>query len=265
MTGPITVVGGKTRLAKTIIQILPPHDTYVEPFAGGAQVFFHKRRAKVEVLNDLDGEIMNFLRVCQVHPQEFVRSIRYHVVSRKWFELLKQTEPATLTDIQRAVRFFYIRRNVFGGQVLKPSFGFVVTGRSRFEPAAIPNLIAKVHERLQGVQLECRPYHTILKTFDTDRTVFYLDPPYWGLPYYNHNFTAADFAELASHLCQLRGKFVLSINNVPEIHRLFRSFTITTVDLAYTCLPKHKRKRNQELLIHNFVSPAVSDVNRERK
>lgn len=67
MRGPIPYLGGKSRLAERLIALFPPHTTYVEPFAGGAQVFFHKEPSKVEVLNDLDGELVNFLRICQLH------------------------------------------------------------------------------------------------------------------------------------------------------------------------------------------------------
>jgi len=67
MVGPLSYIGGKNRLARQVIEIFPKHTTYVEAFAGGAQVFFHKEPSKVEVLNDLDGEIVNFFRVCQAH------------------------------------------------------------------------------------------------------------------------------------------------------------------------------------------------------
>src|ERR1039458_9848818 len=102
MTGPLSYIGGKNRIANQIIEIFPKHTTYVEAFAGGAQVFFHKEPSAVEELNDLDGEIVNFFRVCQLHHEELIRFFRFTMVSRKLFDLLKATDPATLTDIQRA-------------------------------------------------------------------------------------------------------------------------------------------------------------------
>src|ERR1700710_573815 len=100
MRGPLNYIGGKSRFVTTILPMIPPHTTYVEPFSGGAQIFFRKEPAKVEVLNDLDGELVNFYRVCQSHYEELLRYLRFTLISRRWHELLKTTDPATLTDIQ---------------------------------------------------------------------------------------------------------------------------------------------------------------------
>jgi len=98
MAGPLSYIGGKNRLAKRVIEIFPKHTTYVEAFAGGAQVFFRKEPSKVEVLNDLDGEVVNFYRVCQAHHDELVRYFRFVVVSRNWFDLMRATDPRALLE-----------------------------------------------------------------------------------------------------------------------------------------------------------------------
>ena len=102
MIGPLPYIGGKNRLATKIISMLPEHTTYVETFAGGAQVLFHKPPSHVEVLNDLDYDVVNFFRVCQWHYEELIRYLRYSLVSRTLHELHVMTDPAALTDIQRA-------------------------------------------------------------------------------------------------------------------------------------------------------------------
>src|SRR5207253_9833203 len=122
MIGPLSYIGGKRSLAKRVIALFPKHTTYVEAFAGGAQVFFHKQPSKVEVLNDLDGEIVNFFRVCQSHHQELVRYVHFVVVSRKWYEILAKTPTQGLTDVQRAARFFYLQKNSFGGLVVRQNY-----------------------------------------------------------------------------------------------------------------------------------------------
>src|SRR6266446_6625239 len=127
MIGPLPYIGGKNRLAKKIIELFPEHTTYVEPFAGGAQVFFHKEPSAVEVLNDLDGNIVNLFRVCQWHYEELIRYLRFCVVSRKLYEQLSVTDPRFLTDVQRAGRFFYLQKNCYGGLVLKRNYHYCVT------------------------------------------------------------------------------------------------------------------------------------------
>ena len=257
MNGPITVVGGKSRLAKRIIELFPEHVCYAEPFAGGAQVFFHKPHSKVEVLNDLDGEVVNFFRVCQAHHEELIRCLRYHLASRKWFDMLKATDPVNLTDIQRAVRFFYIRRLAFGGRVRTPTFGYGTTGRPRFRSSRIPDILKAAHERLLDVHIECLPYSEILRRYDRPDTLFYCDPPYWKLPYYNHNLRESDFGELAEALGGLKGRFILSLNDVPEIRRLFRSFHILDAELTYSCNRVDKGATGLELLIHNIPPNSI--------
>jgi DNA adenine methylase len=94
MIGPLPYIGGKRAIAKQIVAAFPKHTTYVEAFAGGAQVFFRKEPSKAEVLNDLDREIVNLYRVCQQHYEEFLRYLRYMLVSRAWFGALSATDPA---------------------------------------------------------------------------------------------------------------------------------------------------------------------------
>src|SRR5689334_17591644 len=108
MVGPISYIGGKNRLAKLIISVMPPHRTYVEPFAGGAQVFFHKQPSEVEILNDLDGEIVNFFRICQWHHNELIHCLKYWPAARSLYNRLVTVDPLHLTDVQRAARFLYL-------------------------------------------------------------------------------------------------------------------------------------------------------------
>ncbi len=251
MAGPLSYIGGKNRLAKRVIEIFPQHTTYVEAFAGGAQVFFHKEPSKVEVLNDLDGEIVNFFRVCQQHYEELLRYFRFSVVSRQWFDLLKATDPETLTDIQRAARHLYLLRNCFASLVRNPVYHRNVIQPPSFNLESLPELIENAHKRLERVQLECAPYEEILRRFDRPTTLFYLDPPYWGRKLYRYNFSEADFGKLAGRLSTIRGTFVLSLNDVPEVRALFGRFRIQAVELHYTS-QKAAGRRYKEVLITNF-------------
>lgn len=251
MAGPLSYIGGKNRLAKRVIEIFPEHLTYVEAFAGGAQVFFRKEPSKVEVLNDLDGEIVNFYRVCQQHYEELLRYFKYVVVSRQWFDLLKRSDPTTFTDVQRAARYLYLLRNCFASLVRNPVYHRNVIQPPSFNLENLPELLEKAHKRLERVQLECAPYDEVIHRFDRPTTLFYLDPPYFGRKLYRHNLGEADFAKLAGQLRKIRGKFVLSLNDVPEVRKLFGDFHIQGVELHYTS-QKEAGKRYKEVLITNF-------------
>jgi DNA adenine methylase len=251
MRGPLAYIGGKRAIAKQIIDMFPKHTTYVEAFAGGAQVFFKKEPSKVEVLNDLDLEMVNFFRVCQQHYEELVRYLRFMVVSRKWFELLRDTDPATLTDIQRAARQLYLLKNSYAGLVRHPNFRYGLAQPPGFNPERLPEIIEETHHRLARVQIECLPYEKVLAQFDGASTLFYLDPPYYGRELYKFNFDHEDFRKMADLLGKLRGKFVLSLNEVPEVRAIFKAFHIKGIDLSYTA-QKIAGRRYREVLITNF-------------
>ncbi|OYZ15122.1 MAG: restriction endonuclease subunit M, partial [Polaromonas sp. 16-63-31] len=116
-------VGGKRRLAPHILPVFPDHSCYVEPFCGAAALFFLKAPVKVEVLNDINGDLVTLYRVVQHHLEEFVRHFKWALTSREIYKWLQITPPDTLTDIQRAARFFYLQKNGFGGKVQGQTFG----------------------------------------------------------------------------------------------------------------------------------------------
>lgn len=252
MVGPISYIGGKNRLATKIIALLPEHITYVEPFAGGAQVLFHKSPSNVEVLNDLDFDIVNFFRVCQWHYEELIRYLRYCLVSRHLHHLHVATNPAVLTDIQRAARFFYLQKNSFGGLVLRQKYHYGVTQPSNYNPGRIPEIIEAAHQRLMRVQIESLPYEQVLEKYDRPTTMFYLDPPYWQRKLYNFNFSQQSFEELERRLRILKGKFLLSLDDRPEVRSLFNHFRQQSVDVAYTA-KRAASLRFPELLISNYT------------
>ncbi len=251
MRGPLAYIGGKRAIAKQIIDIFPEHTTYVEAFAGGAQVFFKKEPSKVEVLNDLDGEIVNFFRVCQQHYEELLRYLRFALVSRKWFDILLATKPETLTDIQRAARELYLLKNSYAGRVHHQNYRTSIVQPSGFNPGRLPEIIEETHHRLARVQLECLPYEKVLAKYDGPSTLFYLDPPYYGLRLYKYLLDSDDFRKMAELLGKLRGKFVLSLNDVPEVRTLFKAFHFKGIDIAYTA-QKIAGRRYREVLITNF-------------
>jgi len=110
-------MGGKRRLADTLLHRFPPHSCYVELFAGGAALFFLRPPAEVEVVNDLNGELVNLYRVVQNHLEEFIRQFKWALSSRQVFKWMQDANVEGMTDIQRAARFYYLQQQAFGGKV----------------------------------------------------------------------------------------------------------------------------------------------------
>jgi DNA adenine methylase len=252
MKGPIPYVGGKNRFIEKILPLIPAHTTYVEPFAGGAQVFFQKTPSKVEVLNDLDGQLVNFYRVCQSHHEELLRHLRFMIVSREWYARLQQTPPEMLTDIQRASRYFFLQKSTYGGKPANQSYAVHVTQPPNFSRQRIAKLIEETHERLGRVQIENLPYDAVIAKFDRPASFFYIDPPYYGVRgLYRFDFTHQDFENLARVLRGIKGKFLLSTNDHPVVRNLFSDFDLESFPMAYS-IQSQAGKRYQELLIKNY-------------
>ncbi len=231
-------VGGKRNLASRLVSLIEtvPHTLYAEPFVGMGGVFLRRRsRPRAEVINDLSREVSNFFRILQVHYVAFLDMLRFQITTRAEFERLSAVDPETLTDLQRAARFLYLQRTAFGGKVTGRNFG-VSAGRSgMFDVTKLQPLLADLHERLAGVIVERLPFDAFLKRYDTSGTLFYLDPPYWGSEdYYGAElFGRADFVRLRDTLAGLKARWILSINDVPEIRELFADFRIDGAELNY--------------------------------
>lgn len=133
---------------------MPEHQCYVELFAGGAALFFMREQAsKVEVINDLNGELVNLYRVVQHHLEEFVRQFKWALVSRQMFEWLKNTNIDLMTDIQRAARFYYLQHTAFGAKSSGQNFGTATTARP-VNLLRIEEQLSEAHLRLSGVTVE---------------------------------------------------------------------------------------------------------------
>ena len=110
--------------------------------------------------------------------------------------------------------------------------------------------VSEVHLRLTGVTIEHLPWQQFLKTYDKPGTLFFLDPPYNKAPYYQHNFELADYKKLAEALSSLKSHFILSINDHPEMRRVFSVFKHCTVQLTYTS-SKNEGLKAREILVTN--------------
>lgn len=252
MTPIIPWLGGKRRLADRIFPYFPAHTCYVEPFAGAAALFFLRPNpAEVEVLNDINGELVNLYRVVQHHLEEFVRQFKWALSSRQVFKWQQETCPETLTDIQRAARFYYLQQSAFGGRVDGQSYGTATTSPPGLNLLRIEETLSAAHLRLSGVYIEHLPWQECIRRYDRPHTLFYLDPPYWQTEGYGVGFGFEQYEELAEMLQAIKGKAIVSLNDHPDIRRVFRAYPIESTGIRYT-VGGGKGTERREILIFSW-------------
>lgn len=250
----LAYLGGKSLLANKIIPKIPAHTCYCEVFAGAAWLLFKKDESEVEIINDINTDLVTLYRVVKHHLEEFIRYFKWVLVARDEFERFKAERPETLTDIQRAVRFYYLLRMGFSGKVRHPSFGLCATRTPRLNLLRIEEDLSAAHLRLSRVFIENMSYERLIQRVDRTGTFFYIDPPYWGCEddYGKGIFSREDFTRLRDVLKGIQGKFIVSINDQPEIRKLFRDFHIEEVGTTYSAGGGDNLKKVTELLIQNF-------------
>jgi DNA adenine methylase len=263
ISSPFKWVGGKSRLRKYIIDAIPRHTCYVEPFCGAAWVLFGKSPSDVEVINDLDEELITFFRVVKEQPEALIASFEWELVSRAEFRRLAELPPYELDDIQRAHRFYYIIMAGWGGELNYPRFQISIKdgGHGNRLFGALNHLrerIIPVYERLRNVIIENLDWSDCIKRYDSSTTVFYLDPPYPDNGCnYKHNMRGwEDHKRLADVLANTQAKWILSSYDIPEIHTLFNGYHIIPIQSSSGMKTKKnssERVLNREVLVCNFT------------
>ena len=247
-------LGGKRNLAKRLTALIDatPHHTYCEPFVGMGGIFLRRKRSpRAEAINDISRDISNLFRILQRHYPQFLEVLRFQLTTRVEFNRLVDTNPDTLTDLERAARFLYLQRTAFGGKVSGRNFGVSKAQTARFNLTTLEPMLEDLHARLAGVVIECLPYADFITRYDGPNTLFYLDPPYWGCEndYGKTIFARADFERLANQLKAIKGKFILSINDVPEIREVFAAFELNEVETSYGIASKAGTAKGRKELI----------------
>ena len=232
-------VGGKRNLSRRLVEMIgrTPHSTYAEPFVGMGGVFFRRDlRPPQEVINDLSGDVATLFRVVQEHLPALMDELRFKLSSRHEFDRLMAQNPESLTDLRRAARFIYLQTLAFGGRVSARHYGVSMGQRARFDVNQLVPRLQDVHDRLSGVSIEQLPFDRFIARYDRPSTLFYCDPPYWGCEddYGRAMFSRTDFERLSDCLKAVRGRFILSLNDVPEVRHLFAWAEIEAVELTYS-------------------------------
>ncbi|RID91201.1 DNA adenine methylase [Gemmobacter lutimaris] len=217
MTALVRYHGGKVRMAPKLISLFPAHDAYIEPFGGGAAVLMAKARARLEVYNDLDGDMVTLFRMLRDHAEDLASAIALTPFARA--EHVESYQDAA-TDLERARRVLIRSHFGHGSSGIHRSTGFRSAGmRAGTLPVhgwmSLPDTITRAAERMRGVVIEQRPAIQVMHAHDTPGVLHYVDPPY--LPEtrdkgrdYRHEMTRSEHAELLDCVRSLRGNVVLS-------------------------------------------------------
>jgi DNA adenine methylase len=180
---------------------------------------------------------------------------RFQLTTRTEFNRLVDTDPQTLTDLERAARFLYLQRTAFGGKVSGRNFGVAKDRPGRFNLTTLEPMLEDLRSRLAGVIIECLDWTDLIRRYDGEGTLFYLDPPYWGSEddYGKAMFAREDFARMAEQLAAIKGRFILSLNDRPEVREVFAAFNQTSVSTSYSVGTATDRSPTRaELIITNF-------------
>lgn len=248
-------LGGKRNLAKHLVNRINAvdHQTYAEVFVGMGGVFLRRNmRPKCEVINDISEDVATLFRVVQHHYLPFIEMIRWQISSRANFIKLSQQDPSTLTDMQRAARFLYLQRLAFGGKVAGARhFGVRPHHGSSFDISKLVPMLEDLNERMTGVIIERLDWRAFIARWDRPGTLFYLDPPYYGneKDYGPGIFSRDDFAEMAAALAGIKGRFILSINDHPDVREIFAAFDQEPVRVRYTVGGTANAKDAGELVV----------------
>lgn len=246
-------IGGKRRLAPQILPLFNnQHTCYVEPFVGAGALFFMKRPSEVEVINDVNGELVNLYRVVKHHLEEFMRQFKYALSSRQIFEWMKMTVPETLTDIQRAARFLYLQKLSFGARVAGQSYGTATTSGPRLNILRLEEELSEAWLRLSQAHIEHLSWRDCALRYDRPHTLTYCDPPYWQTEGYGVAFGWEQYEQLAAFARDALGTVIISVNDHPDMRAVFEGLEMRSVEITYTVGGGANAANRKELIIGNW-------------
>jgi DNA adenine methylase len=249
--------GGKSRLAKHIVPLFPPHKFYAEVFGGAAWILLNKQESLIEIFNDIEGNIVNLFRVIRDFPGEFVNRLRYDIIARETFDKYKEADLQVLDPFDRAIKYYYVYCNSFSSDMSTFIKRDRITNPNRFA-TRLPKLIEEFSKRMINVVIENLDFREFFNKYNGKEWLYYLDPPYYGVEGYAEPFKEQEHKDLADILInKFEGKFILSYNDLPEIRDLYSQFNVQTLNTIYQAANRPKVSKGlsgkkSELIITNF-------------
>lgn len=253
---PISYYGGKQIMARHILPLIPQHKIYTEAFFGGGAIFFMKEPSEVEVINDINGEIVNFYRIITTDFWRLNELIQGTLHSREQYEeaMVVYNYPKLFDPVKRAWAFWILTNQ---GYVCKiGSWGYDKEGSSmvkRLDSKKI-EFDRTIRTRLERTQIECNDALKVIESRDSEHTFHYIDPPYSGsnMGHYS-GYTDDDFFKLLELLDRISGKFLLSNyrSDLLDTAILGSRWHVRYYDKQLSASPI-RGKRKVEVLVSNF-------------
>lgn len=214
MKTPISYYGGKQRMLRHILQVVPAHQVYTEAFAGGAAVFFAKEPVELEIINDTNGNLIAFYKAMKSHPRALVDRIKATLHSRKqhaeaWHIY---SNPQGFLDIDRAWAVWVLCSQGFASKI-SGVWGYDKSRRTMSK--RIQNAKARfgleLCARLEHTTIECKDALDVIVRYDSPDAFHYVDPPYYNSDCAHYRgYTEDDFRNLLDVLSDVKGRFLLS-------------------------------------------------------
>jgi DNA adenine methylase len=212
--------GGKTRMLKKILPLIPPHVCYCEPFAGGLAVLLAKERSSVEVINDMNGTLVALYRNLQFHLPALISELDWMFSSRQ--NLHDFIAQPGITELQRAARFLLVNRTSFGGNMHSFAVAKTRGGGAAYDRALTNKLLQSAHRRLDRVVIEHLPYERCFANYDSKDSFFFLDPPYLNAATAAYKgWTPQEMRAFRRRVGKIKGNWLVTVDDSPLNRELF--------------------------------------------
>lgn len=268
INSPFRYAGGKFYARKLIIEHIPDHNYYIEPFAGGASIFFAKPKVKKNWLNDIDKDLINCLVIIRDYPDELIKKLEGEKASKERHAFYKN-EFKPKTNLDKAVRWYYLNRTSYSGIMNMQNCYWGYGDKYSMRPENWPRNILRTSAKLQGVKLTTLDFEDVIAQAPKGSFLF-IDPPYFNADqdkFYACSFKKDDHFRLEKILKKYREKikFLITYDNSSEIRNLYPwvkdmherewNYTINRTDDQKNKTDKRgSRYKGKEIFIVNYDS-----------
>ncbi|WP_375512795.1 DNA adenine methylase [uncultured Nostoc sp.] len=282
INSPFRYPGGKFYARNLILNHIPSHSYYAEPFAGGGSIFFVKDKVNINWLNDIDELLINTLLIIRDQPEDLIKFLEDESATKERHTYYKN-EFIPQNKLEQAGRWFYLNRTSYSGIMKHQNCYWGYGEKYSMRPENWPRNIRRTSEKLQNVKITNLDFEQVIESV-RDGSFLFIDPPYFNADqdkFYTHSFSKDDHFRL----CQIlnrhkeRIKFLITYDNSEEIRKLYEwaleihdkewNYTISRTDDQKNGKSKQdkfkgERYKGKEIFILNYFSLDSTSQNYEQ-